>query len=246
MGVANDRSIALGIAAALAEAGAELALSYLPDNLGRAERRVARAVSSLGSPLLLPCDVRQDDSVDGLFEALRAQWGSLDILVHSIAWARAEELAGGLAATSREGYTAAQDVSVYSLIAVARRASALMAGRSGSILTVTYLGSQRAMSQYGVMGVAKAALESVVRYLAAELGPSGIRVNAVSPGPIETLSTSAIADFDQMLRDAAERAPLRRTVGVREVGDVAAFLCSDRASGVTGQILYVDAGYHAI
>jgi len=243
MGVANDSSIAWGIAQSLAEAGAELALSFLPDPRGRAEGRVRRLAEPLGCELFLPCDVGQDGDVDGLFEALRGNWDGLDILVHSIAGARAVDLAGELTAVSREGFALAHDVSCYSLLAVSRGARALMEGRPGSIVTVSYLGSQRAIPNYNVMGVAKAALESAVRYLAVELGAAGIRVNAVSPGPIETLSSSVIAGFPEMLKKASERAPLRRNVTPREVGDVVAFLSSDLARGVTGQVLYVDAGF---
>jgi enoyl-[acyl-carrier protein] reductase I len=244
MGVANDRSIGWGITQSLAEAGADLALSYLPDAKGRAERRVERLASSLDSVLLLPCDVRKDTDIEMLFAGLGETWGSLDILIHSIAWARVDELAKGITETSRGGFSAAQEISTYSLVAAARHASKLMSGRSGSIVAVTYLGSQRAIPHYDVMGVAKAGLESTVRYLAAELGPAGVRVNAVSPGPIETLSAAAIPDFDVMLKESAARAPLGRTVTARDVGDVATFLCSDLARGVTGEIIHVDAGFH--
>jgi enoyl-[acyl-carrier protein] reductase I len=243
MGVANDSSIAWGVAQSLAEAGAQLALSFLPDSRGRSEGRVRRLAEPLGCELYLPCDVLQDGDVDRLFEALREQWGALDILVHAIAAARSADLAGEFTALSREGFALAQEVSCYSLIAAARGARSLMAGRQGSIVTVSYLGSQRTIPNYNVMGVAKAALESAVRYLALELGAAGMRVNAVSPGPIETLSSSVIAGFPEMLKQAAERAPLRRNVTAREVGDVVAFLCSDLARGITGQLLYVDAGF---
>ena len=243
MGVANESSIAWGIAQSLAEAGAELALSFLPDPRGRAERRVRRLAQPLGCELCLPCDVRQDGDVDGLVEALRREWDGLDILVHSIAGARMADLAGEFTAVSREGFALAHDVSCYSLLAAARGARSLMEGRPGSIVTMSYLGSQRAIPNYNVMGVAKAALESAVRYLAVELGAAGIRVNAVSPGPIETLSSSVIAGFPEMLKKASEWAPLRRNVTAREVGDAVAFLGSDLARGITGQVLYVDAGF---
>lgn len=244
MGVANESSIAWGIAQSLAEGGAELALSFLPDARGRSERRVRRLADPLGCQLYLPCDVRQDGDIEALVEALGEEWGAMDILVHSIAGARSEDLAGEFSGVSREGFSLAHEVSVYSLIAAARGARSLMQGRDGSIVTVTYLGSQRAIPNYNVMGVAKAALESAVRYLAAELGPAGTRVNAVSPGPIETLSSSVIAGFSQILGATAERAPLRRNVTAKQVGDAVAFLCSGLAAGITGQVLYVDSGYH--
>ncbi len=242
MGVANEQSIAWGIAQSLASAGAELAFSYLPDATGRAERRVRRVVAPLGSPLVLPCDVTEEAGIPGLFGALREQWNGLDILVHSLAWARREDLGGAFSAISAPGFAAANEVSAYSFVAAAHHARELMGGRAGSMVTVTYIGSQRAVPGYNVMGVAKAALEAATRYLAAELGPQGIRVNAVSSGPIETLSSSAVPGLDRMLAAAAEISPLRRNVSQREVGDAVAFLCSDLAAGVTGQVLYVDAG----
>ena len=244
MGVANDRSIAWGIAEGLAAAGAELAFSFLPDASGRAERRVRKLAASVASDLVLPCDVRSDDDIGVLFGTLRERWAGLDILIHSIAWARLEDLTRPFSATSREGFALANEVSTYSLMAGAHGARDLMEGRPGSIVTVSYLGSQRAVPNYNTMGVAKAALESAVRYLAAELGPAGIRVNAVSPGPIETFASSAIPGFGKMLAAVAAQAPLRRNVTAREVGDAAAFLCSDLALGITGQVLYVDSGFH--
>ncbi len=244
MGVANDRSIGWGIAESLARGGAEIALAYLPDERGRARRRVERLAESIGSKLVLGCDIRDDAQIEHMFGRTREEWQSLDILVHSIAWAHVEDLHQGLIRTPREHFWAANEASLYSFIAVCAHASRLMEGRPGSMVTVTYLGSQRAIPNYSVMGVAKAGLESAVRYLAAELGPAGVRVNAVSPGPIETLASAAIPDFTEMLESSAERAPLRRNVTAREVGDVVAFLCSDLARGVTGQIVYVDAGYH--
>jgi enoyl-[acyl-carrier protein] reductase I len=244
MGVANDSSIAWGITESLAEAGAEIALSHLPDERGRAQRRVQRLADSVGADVVLGCDVREDDQIEGLFDRLREEWQSLDILVHSIAWARLEDMQRGFSQTPRENFAAANDVSVYSFIAACRHAGRLMEGRAGAVVTVSYLGSQRAIPNYNVMGVAKSGLESAVRYLAAELGPAGTRVNAVSPGPIETLSSSAIPQFDDMLSASAARAPLRRTVTAREVGDVVTFLCSDLARGITGQTIYVDAGFH--
>lgn len=246
MGIANERSVAWGIAQSLAAAGAELAFSYLPDATGRAQRRVEKLAAQVGSQLVLPCDVQKDEDLAALFAALREHWGALDILIHSLAWAQLEDLSRDFSATSREGFSQANDISVYSFVAAAHYARPLLAGRAGSMLTVSYLGSQRAVPNYNVMGVAKAALESAVRYLAAELGPAGIRVNAVSPGPIETLSAAAITGLDRMLKAAVEKAPLRRNVTVREVGDAAAFLCSDLARGITGQVLYVDAGFSIV
>jgi enoyl-[acyl-carrier protein] reductase I len=244
MGVANEFSLAWGIAESLAAAGAELAFSYLPDERGRSERRVRRLAERVRSELVLPCDVRKDEDLTALFSGLTEQWGAMEILVHSIAWARTEDLSSAFSATSREGFALANEVSTYSFVGAAHRASRLMAGRPGSIVTLTYLGSRRAVPHYNVMGVAKAGLESAVRYLAAEMGPSGIRVNAVSPGPIETLSSSAIAGLDRMLQAVSAQAPLRRNVTAQEVGDAVAFLCSDAARGITGQILDVDAGFH--
>ena len=244
MGVANDSSVAWGVTQSLTEAGAQLALSFLPDARGRSEARVRRLAEPLGCELFLPCDVREDGGVEGLFAALGERWGALDILVHSIAAARTADLAGEFSAVSREGFSFANEVSCYSLLAAARGARPLMAGRPGSIVTVSYLGSQRAIANYNVMGVAKAALEAAVRYLALECGPTGLRVNAVSPGPIETLSSSVIAGFPEMMARAAAQSPLRRNVTTREVGDAVAFLCSDLARGITGQVLYVDSGFN--
>jgi enoyl-[acyl-carrier protein] reductase I len=230
MGVANEQSIAWGIAQSLAAAGAELAFSYLPDATGRAEARVKRVVRALGSPLVLPCDVGEEGAIADLFRVLDDRWGELDVLVHSLAWAARGELGGEFSATSRQGFAATNEISAYSFIAAARHARPLMVGRQGSMVTVTYIGSQRAVPGYNVMGVAKAALEAATRYLAAELGPHGIRVNAVSSGPIETLSSSAVPGLDRMLTAAAELSPLRRNVSQREVGDAVAFLCSDLAA----------------
>ena len=243
MGVANESSVAWGITQSLAAAGARLAVTFLPDHRGRSEARVRRLAEPLGCELYLPCDVRQDAEVAALFGTLQERWGTLDILVHSIAAARTAYLAGTFTAVSREGFAFANEVSCYSLIAAARAARSLMANRRASIVTVTYLGSSRAVTNYNIMGVAKAALESAVRYLALELGPAGIRVNAVSPDPLETLSSSVIAGFPEMMKKAADLAPLRRNVTTREVGDAVAFLCSDGARGITGQVLYVDAGF---
>lgn len=246
MGVANEHSIAWGIAQSLTNAGAEVALSYLPDERGRSQRRVEKLAESIGSKLILGCDVREDEQIEAMFGRIRAEWQALDIFVHSLAWAYLEDLRRGLSETPRDHFCAANEISVYSFIAGCRWAGELMAGRPGSITTLTYLGSQRAIPNYNIMGLAKAELESAVRYLAAQLGPAGIRVNAVSPGPIETLAASAIPDLDEMLKASAARSPLRRTVSAAEVGDVVAFLSSDLARGITGETLYVDAGYHIL
>lgn len=246
MGVANEYSIAWGISQSLAAAGADLALTYLPDVRGRAERRVRKLADQLSCEVVLPCDVRKDEDIAALFDELRSHWDGLEILVHSLAWARVEDLTGDFSAVSREGFLAAHEVSVYSLVALSQAARPVMANRPSSILTVSYLGSQRAVPHYNVMGAAKAALESSMRYLAAELGPLGIRVNAISPGPIETLSASAITGFERILSATAEQAPLRRNVTTRQVGDAAAFLCSDLAAGITGQVIYVDGGFHIV
>ncbi len=242
-GVANDHSIAWAIAQAMHAAGAEIALSYAGAPL---EKRVRPLAESLGVELVLPCDVSSDADVDKTFVALRERWGGLDILVHAIAFAVREDLKGRFIDTSRQGFHVALDVSAYSLLALARAAAPLMAGRRGSILTLTYLGSQRALPNYNVMGVAKAALEATVRYLAADLGPEGIRVNAISAGPIRTLSAAGIAGFRDMLHHQAEMAPLRRNIGADEVARSALYLCSDMASAVTGTVVYADAGYNIV
>jgi enoyl-[acyl-carrier protein] reductase I len=245
MGVANDRSIAWGIAQSLAAHGAELALSFLPDELGRAERRVRKLADSVGGALVLPCDVKKDEDIERLFASLGERWGSLDVLVHCLAWARLEDLTRNFSAVTREGFALAHEVSVYSLIAAARAARPWLKS-GGSLLTLTYLGATHVVPGYNVMGVAKAALESTVRYLAAELGPEGIRVNAISAGPVETLAASAIPGFSGLLTTAATISPLRRNVTTREIGEAAAFLCSPAASGITGQVLFVDAGFHVV
>ncbi len=241
LGVANDHSIAWAIAKALHEEGAEIAISYAGPAL---ERRVRPLAESLGAGLVLPCDVSQEDEIDRLFAAVRECWGRLDILVHAIAFARREDLKGRLVDTSREGFRLALDVSAYSLIALARRAALLMTAGGGSILTLSFLGSERVFPNYNVMGVAKAALEACVRYLAWDLGTAGIRVNAISAGPIRTLSAAGIAGFREMLHRHAERSPLRRNVSAEEVARTAVYLCSDLASAVTGTVVFADAGYH--
>ncbi|ERN41239.1 enoyl-[acyl-carrier-protein] reductase (NADH) [Rubidibacter lacunae KORDI 51-2] len=241
-GIANNRSIAWGIAQKLHEAGAELCITYLPDDRGRFEKKVGDLVAPLNPTLFLPCNVQDDEQIDATFAAIADRWGSFDILIHCLAFANKDELTGDFSATSRDGFATALGISAYSLTRLARAAKPLMTG-GGSIVTLTYLGSVRVIPNYNVMGIAKAALEASVRYLASELGPQGIRVNAISAGPIRTLASSAVGGILDMIRHVEETAPLRRTVTQDEVGGTAAFLCSDLASGLTGQVLYVDSGY---
>lgn len=240
-GVANERSIAWAIAQALHGEGAELAFTYAGEVL---ESRVKPLAEGIGSRIILPCDVTRDEDIDNVFEVIGKEWGSLDCLIHSIAFADKEELRGLYVDTSRDGFHLAMDVSVYSLIALTKRAYPLMEGRGGSILTMTYYGSEKVIPNYNVMGVAKAALEASVRYLASDLGGKGIRVNAISAGPIKTLAAMGIAGFREMLHLVEERSPLKRNVTQADVARTAIYLCSELASGVTGEILYVDAGYH--
>ncbi len=241
-GIANNRSIAWGIAQQLHQAGANLGITYLPDERGRFEKKVAELVEPLQPSLFLPCDVQNEEQLQGTFDAVRDQWGKLDILIHCLAFANKDDLTGDFSSTSRAGFTKALDISAYSLVQMSGAAKPLMT-EGGSIVTLTYLGGVKVIPNYNVMGVAKAALEMNVRYLAAELGPHNIRVNAVSAGPIRTLASSAVGGILDMIHHVEEVAPLRRTVTQTEVGNAAAFLCSDLASGITGQILYVDSGY---
>jgi enoyl-[acyl-carrier protein] reductase I len=244
VGVATDRSIAWGIAQAMHREGAELAFSYLNDKL---KERVEPLATSLGSRLVVPLDVTDETQCDAAFEQLKRAWGGLDIVVHAVAYAPREALTGRfLTATSREGFRIAHDVSSFSLTALAQRAQPLMSGRRGALLTLTYLGAVRSIPGYNVMGLAKASLEANVRFLAADLGPEGIRVNAISAGPIKTLAAAGIPGFRKMLGRVAEVAPLRRNVTLEDVGNAAAFLCSDLAAGITGETLYVDSGYHTV
>jgi enoyl-[acyl-carrier protein] reductase I len=236
-GVANHRSIAWGIAKALHEQGCELAFTYL----GPTEKWVRPLAESVGSTLVLACDVGDDAQIEAVYRQLHETWGSFDFLIHSIAYAKGEDLAAGFSQTSREGFRLALDVSAYSLVAVTRPAIPLL-NEGGSIVTLTYHGSTQVIPSYNVMGVAKAALEASVRYLAYDLGPRGIRVNAISAGPIRTLAASGISGFKGMLKHFAASTPLRRNVTQDEVGTTAAFLCSDWSSGITGEVLYVDAG----
>ncbi len=241
-GLASNRSIAWGIAQAMHQQGAQLAFTYQGEKLGERVRELAQ---SFDSTICIPCDVAQDEDIDTAFQALRERWDSLDILVHSIGFAPREQLQGRyIDAVTREGYRIAHDISAYSFAALARAARPMMDGRHGALLTLTYLGSVRAIPSYNVMGPAKASLEANVRFLAADLGEEGIRVNAISAGPIKTLAAAGIRGFRGMLSYAATGAPLKRNVTTEEVGNAAAFLCSDLASGITGETLYVDAGYH--
>ena len=244
VGVATERSIAWGIAQAMHREGAELAFSYVNDKL---KERVEPLAASLGSTLTLPLDVTVDAQIDAAFDRLKREWGHLDILVHAVAFAPREALAGGfVAATSRESFRIAHDVSSYSFTALARGAQPLMAGREGALLTLSYLGAERSIPAYNVMGLAKASLEANVRFLAADLGPVGVRVNAISAGPIKTLSAAGIEGFRKMLGHVGAVAPLRRNVTLEDVGNAAAFLCSDLAAGITGEILHVDSGFSTV
>ncbi len=244
VGVASNRSIAYGIAQAMHREGAELAFTYQNDRL---KPRVEKFATAFGSDIVLPCDVASDEQIDAVFATLGERWDGLDILVHSVAFAPRELLEGDfLDNITREGFRIAHEISSYSLAALAKAARPLMRGRNGAILTLSYLGAERAMPSYNVMGLAKASLEANVRYLAFTLGPEGTRVNAVSAGPIRTLAASGIGDFRKLQDEVAKYAPLRRNVTIEEVGNTAAFLCSDLASGITGEITYVDAGYNTV
>lgn len=243
VGVANKRSIAWAIAQATASAGARLAVTYQGERL---EENVRELSESLSAPLVLPLDVTDDKQLADVFSAIDKEFGGLDFLVHGAAFAPREELSAPFVQTSREGFRLSLDISAYSLVALARGAMPLMEKRGGgSIVTLTYLGSERVFQNYNVMGVAKAALEACVRYLAADLGPKGIRVNAISAGPIKTLAASGISGFSSILQHYRDRAPLRRTVDTAEVADAALFLLSAAGRAVTAEILMVDGGYHA-
>ena len=242
MGLANDKSIAWGIAKALSDAGAELAFSYQGDAL---KKRVDPLAESLGSKIVLPCDVSDMDSVDTLFASLEKTWGQLDFIVHAIGFSDKAELRGRYVDTSRQNFLMSMDISVYSFTAVVKRAAAMMP-EGGSCLTLTYYGAEKVMPHYNVMGVAKAALEASVRYMAEDLGKDGIRVNSISAGPIKTLAASGIGDFRYIMKWNEYNSPLRRNVTIEDVGKSALYLLSDLGSGVTGECLHVDAGYHAI
>ncbi|MEB3232268.1 MAG: enoyl-ACP reductase FabI [Leptolyngbyaceae bacterium] len=241
-GIANNRSIAWGIAQQLHQAGAELCITYLPDDKGRNEQKVWSLVEPLQPSLFLPCNVQNDEQVATMFDAIKEKWDKLDILIHCLAFANKDDLSGNFSDTSREGFALALDISSYSLVQQSGAAKSLMTD-GGSIITLTYLGGERVIPNYNVMGIAKAALEMNVRYLASELGPHNIRVNGISAGPIRTLASSAVGGILDMIHHVEANAPLRRTVTQTEVGNTAAFLASDLSSGVTGQIIYVDSGY---
>lgn len=242
MGLANDKSIAWGIAKACADAGAELAFSYQGDAL---KKRVDPLAAQLGSNIVLPCDVGDEGSIDTLFDALEEKWGKLDFVVHAIGFSDKGELRGRYVDTTRDNFTMTMDISVYSFTAVMQRAEKMMKD-GGSAITMTYYGAERIMPHYNVMGVAKAALEASVRYMAEDLGKDGIRVNAISAGPIKTLAASGIGDFRYIMKWNEYNSPLRRNVTIDDVGKSALYLLSDLGSGVTGETHHVDAGYHVV
>ena len=241
-GIANNRSIAWGIAQQLHQAGADLGVSYLPDEKGRLEKKVRSLVEPLNPSVFVPCNVQDDAQINTTFQTIADQWGKIDILIHCLAFANKEDLGGEFSNTSRAGFQLALEISSYSLVRLAQAAKPLMT-EGGSIVTLSYLGGVRVIPNYNVMGIAKSALEMSVRYLASELGSQNVRVNAISAGPIRTLASSAVGGILDMIHHVEETAPLKRTVTQQEVGNAAAFLCSDLASGITGQVLYVDAGY---
>lgn len=243
-GIASDRSIAYGIAEAMHREGAELAFTYQTDKL---KSRVEKAAAAFGSNIVIHCDVATDGSIEAAFKQLGEHWDGLDIVIHAIAFAPKEQLVGSIVDnTTREGSMIAHDISAYSFLALARYAKPLMAGRNGSMLALSYLGAVAAIPNYNVMGMAKASLEAAVRFMAADLGPQGIRVNAISAGPIRTLAAAGISGFKKMLDHFEKNAPLRRNVTIEEVGNTAAFLSSDLASGITGEITYVDSGWNIL
>jgi enoyl-[acyl-carrier protein] reductase I len=242
MGLANDKSIAWGIARALADAGAELAFSYQGDAL---KKRVVPLAEQVGSDIVLPCDVADEASLDTLFADLGKRWDGLDFAVHAIGFSDKNELRGRYVDTSRDNFLMSMDISVYSFTAVAQRASAMMKD-GGSLLTLTYYGAEKVMPHYNVMGLAKAALEASVRYIAEDLGKEGVRCNAISAGPIKTLAASGIGDFRYIMKWNELNSPLRRNVTIDDVGKSALYLLSDLGSGVTGEVLHVDAGYHSV
>lgn len=244
VGLASTRSIAWGIAEAMHREGAELAFSYQNDKLAE---RVTKMAGQLGSDIVLPMDVSEDTQIDSFFGKLAERWDSIDILVHSVAFAPADQLEGRyIDAVNREGFRIAHDVSSYSFAALAKRAEPMLEARGGALLTLSYLGAVRALPSYNVMGLAKASLEANVRFLALDLGAKNIRVNAISAGPIRTLAASGVKGLRQMIAKVGATSPLKRNVSIEDVGNSAAFLCSDLAAGVTGQVLYVDAGYNIV
>ena len=244
VGVASNRSIAWGIAQAMHREGAELAFTFQNEKL---QSRVEKMAAECNSTLTFPMDVASDEQIDAAFESVRQHWDSLDIVVHAVGFAPREQLAGRFAdSTTREGFAIAHDISAYSFIALAKAAKGMMAGRAGALLTLSYLGAVKAVPNYNVMGMAKASLESGVRFLASDLGPDNIRVNTISAGPIKTLAASGVSGLRGMMKEFEKAAPMRRNVTIDEVGNAAAFMCSDLASGITGEILYVDSGFHSI
>lgn len=244
VGLASNRSIAWGIAQAMRREGAELAFTYQNEKL---RERVEKMAAELDSEIIVPCDVSSDEEIDKVFDHLDNYWDGLDIIVHSVAFAPRDELEGDyLDSVTRDGFRTAHEISSYSFAALAKAGRNMMEGRDGALLTLSYLGAVRAMPNYNVMGLAKASLEANVRYMAQSLGPDGIRVNAISAGPIKTLAAAGINNFRRMLDEVENAAPMRRNVTIEQVGNVAAFLCSDLASGMTGDVLYVDSGYHMI
>ena len=242
-GVASQRSIASGIAEAMHREGAELAFTYQNEKL---KSRVEDAAKEYGSSIVIPLDVSDDAQIDNCFSELKKHWDHFDILVHAIAYAPREAIEGEFLNVTRESWNVAHEISAYSLAGMAKAARPMMKNRNGSIITLSYLGAERALANYNVMGVAKASLEATVRYLALNLGPEGTRVNAISAGPIKTLAAAGIANFRKMLGHVEEYAPMRRSVTIEDVGNVAAFMCSDLALGVTGEVTYVDAGYNIL
>ena len=242
-GVANERSIAWACAKQLADAGAEVAFTYQNEIL---EKRVRPLAESVGAKIIEPCDVSKNEQVESVFKKISDSFHGLDFMIHSLAFANKDELSGRYINTSREGFLLAMDVSVYSLTLLCRHAEPLMNGRNGSIVTLTYYGAEKVIPNYNVMGVAKAGLEASVRYLSSDMGQNGIRVNAISAGPIKTLAASGIAGLRTMLEHCGEKSPLKRNITAEEVGKTALYLCSDLSSGVTGEIIYVDAGYNII
>lgn len=242
LGVASKLSIASGIAEAMHREGAELAFTYQGDKL---KERVEKFAAGWDSSLVFPCDVTSDEQIDALFDDLGKQWDGIDCIVHCLAFAPGNELDGNYVdVTTRAGFNLAHEISSYSLVALAKAGAKLMEGRNGSLLTLSYLGAVRSLPNYNVMGLAKASLEANVRYMASALGPKGIRVNAISAGPIKTLAAAGIKSFRKMLEHNAKQTPLRRNVTIEEVGNAASFLCSDLASGISGEILYVDGGFN--
>ena len=243
LGIANKRSLAWGIAQAVAREGARVAVTYQGERL---EENVRDLAAGLKDPVILPCDVSRDEDLDALADSVKREMGGIDFVVHAVAYALREELDGQFLNTSRDGYRIAQEISSYSFTALARRAAPLMEGRAGSLVTLSYLGGERVVPHYNVMGVAKAALEMSVRYLAADLGPRGIRVNAISAGPIKTLAASGVHGLSKMLEYHRTHAPLRKNTEQEEVGDAALFLVSPLSRGITGEVIHVDGGYHVM